>query len=77
MKLWTLVYVLGSDVVHANLIIGYSIDFMQIFSVQSLAALAKNNAFCCIETRIARSLCNNASESTHFLHRFLRISLQI
>lgn len=56
MKLWTLVYVLGSDVVHANLIIGYRIDFMQIFSVQSLAALAKNNAFCCIETRIARSL---------------------
>lgn len=54
--------------VHANLIIGYSIDFMQIFSVQSLAALAKNNAFCCIETRIARSLCNNASGSTHFLH---------
>lgn len=44
MKLWTLVYVLGSDVVHANLIIGYRIDFMQIFSVQSLAALAKNNA---------------------------------
>lgn len=70
MKLRTLVYVLGSDVVHANLIIGYRIDFMQIFSVQSLAALAKNNAFCCIETRIA-------SGSTHFLHRFLRISLQI
>lgn len=77
MKLWTLVYVLGSDVVHANLIIGYRIDFMQIFSVQSLAALAKNNAFCCIETRIARSLCNNASESTHFLHRSLGISMQI
>lgn len=63
--------------VHANLIIGYRIDFMQIFSVQSLATLAKNNAFCCIETRIARSHCNNASESTHFLHRFLRISMQI
>lgn len=63
--------------VHANLIIGYRIDFMQIFSVQNLAALAKNNAFCCIETRIARSLCNNASESTHFLHRSLGISMQI
>lgn len=25
MKLWTLVYVLGSDVVHANLIIDYRI----------------------------------------------------
>lgn len=77
MKLWTLVYVLGSDVVHANLIIGYRIDFMQIFSVQSLAALAKNNAFCCIETRIARSLCNNARGSTNFLHRSLGISMQI